>query len=75
MRFSFTEIAPATGSYPPIPVIWIAAIVRYKVPFHIHRVSQLILHLATGLRGLSDLVGEVLFVRRRKNGSVELNSL
>ena len=43
------------GCFPPIPIIRIAAIVRYKVPFHIHRVSQ----LATGLRELSDRVGEV----------------
>jgi hypothetical protein len=27
----------STGRYPTIPVIRIAAILRYKVPFHIHR--------------------------------------
>jgi len=50
-----------SGGFPPIPVIRIAAILRYKVPFQIHRVSQLIFaHLATGLRELSDRAEEVI---------------
>jgi hypothetical protein len=44
--------------FPTNPVTRIAAILRYGVPFHIHRVNQSIdlAHLATGLRELSDRV-------------------
>ena len=69
------ETAVATGRSPPIPVIRIAAIVRYKVPFRIRPVSQLILHIWRRVSASCPIGPRSYLVRRRKVGSVELYSL